>query len=224
MSFAFEARFFRSLLDQMALAPRRVLVVGCGAGVEVAHLADATGAYVTGIDLTVDPRWRRPNVQLVRGDALRLPFPDAAFDALYCYHVLEHVPDPARAILEARRVLRPEGAAYFGTPNKSRLVGYIGGRGSAWQKFWWNVVDWGPRLTGRWSNEQGAHAGFTSRELGRLLGASFARVEGVDLRYYLGKYPQLAGFWNTAFHLGLSRFFAPSVYFWAAGEMPRTQA
>lgn len=213
MSFRFEADFFRSLLEQVNVRPRRLLVIGCGAGVEVAHLADATGAHVTGIDLDVDPKWAAPNVTLLRGDAQRLPFPDGSFDAVYCYHVLEHVPRPPLAIAEARRVLAEHGAGYFGTPNKSRLVGYIGGRATTAEKIQWNLIDWGRRLRGRWSNEQGAHAGFTSTELGTLLGASFSRVESVDLPYYLGKYPRLAGFWRTTFQLGLARFVAPSVYF-----------
>lgn len=213
MSFGFEADFFRSLLDEVGVKPRRLLVIGCGAGVEVAHLAQATGAQVVGIDLEVDPAWRRPDVQLLRADAQKLPFRDGAFDAVYCYHVLEHVPRPPRAIAEARRMLREEGAGYFGTPNKQRLVGYIGGRATTGEKIWWNLIDWGRRLRGRWSNEQGAHAGFAREELSRLLGTSFANVESVDLPYYLGKYPKLAGFWRFMFQLGSARFVAPSVYF-----------
>lgn len=220
MSFAFEAAFFRGLLDEIGLRPRRLLVVGCGAGVEVSHLAESTGTLVVGVDLAVDPKWRRPGVLLIRADAQRLPFRDGAFDAVYCYHVLEHVPQPPRAIAEARRALATQGAGYFGTPNKSRLVGYVGGRGNAWDKLWWNIVDWGRRLAGRWSNEQGAHAGFTRGELARLLGGSFPRVESVDLAYYLGKYPRLAGLWRTAFRIGADRFMTPSVYFRTRCEAP----
>ncbi len=217
MSFQFEAEFYRSLLQEAGLKPRRLLVIGCGAGVEVAHLAETTGAKVTGIDLEVDPKWARPNVALLRTNAESLPFPDGAFDALYCYHVLEHVSSPPRAIAEARRVLRAGGMGYFGTPNKARLVGYVGGRGSAMDKLKWNFVDWGVRLRGRWSNEQGAHAGFTRAELTRLLAASFATVESVDLPYYLGKYPRLAGIWRATFGLGLAHFLTPSVYFRTGG-------
>lgn len=213
MSFDFEARFFCDLLRQAQVQPRRVLVVGCGEGVEVDHLAREVGAPVVGLDLAIDPRWKRPGVHLLRADARRLPFRDGAFDALYCYHVLEHVPGPAGAVAEARRVLARDAFAFFGTPNRSRLAGYAGGRATAWEKLRWNAADYWRRLTGRWSNERGAHAGFSERELARLLAGAFARVESVSLPYYVGKYPALERVWRTSFELGLLRFLAPSVYF-----------
>lgn len=219
MSFAFEAEFFRSLLGSRR--PARTLVVGCGAGDEVGHLAETLGGPVVGFDLVVDPRWKRDDVLLVRADARALPFRSGAFDALYCYHVLEHIPEPARAVAESRRVLRDGAPAYFGSPNKSRLVGYAGGRGTLGQKVRWNLVDWSRRLTGRWSNEQGAHAGFTHREFARLLATAFPRVEGVSLPYYLGKYPALGGLWRTTFRLGIARFLMPSVYFLATAGTGR---
>lgn len=213
MSFEFEARFFHLLLDQAGLRPRRLLVVGCGEGVEASRLAESTGATVVGIDLAAVSRWRGPGVHLVRADARRLPFRDGTFGAVYCHHVLEHVPEPARAIVESRRVLERVGLAYFGTPNKSRLVGHAGGGATAWQKLRWNAADYGKRMTGRWSNERGAHAGFTGRELSRLLSLAFARVESVSLPYYVGKYPKLERLWRTSFRLGLARFLVPAVYF-----------
>jgi SAM-dependent methyltransferase len=213
VSFEFEADFFRRLLDQAGLRPRRLLVVGCGEGVEASRLAESTRATVIGIDLGVVARWRGAGILLVRADARRLPFRDGAFGALYCYHVLEHVPEPARAVVESRRVLERGGLAYFGTPNKSRLVGYAGGRATVWEKLRWNAADYGRRLTGRWSNERGAHAGFTDRGLSRLLSQAFGGVESVSLPYYLGKYPKLQGLWRTSFRLGLARFLVPSVCF-----------
>jgi len=212
VSFGFEARFFRELMSEVGVSPRRMLVIGCGDGTEPAHLAEAMGAIVVGVDLEVDPRWKRPGVHLLRADARRLPFRDGVFEAVYSYHVLEHVPGPEGAVTEARRTLMPSGAGYFGTPNRSRLVGYIGGRATTWQKLWWNLIDWGRRLQGRWTNEQGAHAGFTREELARLVGRGFGEVESVDLPYYLGKYPRLSGFWRFAFRTGIARFVAPSVY------------
>lgn len=215
MSFEGEARFFCGLLPP-GRPPRRVLVVGCGDGVEAAHIARETGASVAGIDFGVSASARRPGVHLVRADARAMPFRDGEFDALYCYHVLEHVPGPGRAVAEARRVLASGGLAFFGTPNKSRLVGYIGGRATTWEKVRWNLADWGRRLTFRWSNERGAHAGFAADELGRLLGGAFGGVREVSVPYYAAKYPRLATFWTRSFRLGIGRWFAPSVYFVAS--------
>src|SRR5262249_20739491 len=169
MSFEFEAGFFHDALRRHGLRPRRILVVGCGPGVELAHIARATGANVVGIDLVVDPRQRGEAHALVRADATRLPFRDGFFDSVYCYHVLEHVPSPEVAVSEAHRVLRPEGLGYFGTPNRSRLVGYIGGRATNWGKVAWNAKDYWHPLTRRRSNARGAHAGFP--RAGRARGA-----------------------------------------------------
>jgi SAM-dependent methyltransferase len=213
VSFEFEARFFCAMLARSGAKPKRILVVGCGDGTEAEHIARETGAQVTGIDLHVDARFRRAGVELMRGDARVLPFRDGTFDALYCYHVIEHVPGPERAIRECSRVLMPGAVAFFGTPNRARLVGYLGGRATSWQKVKWNLVDWGRRLTGQWRNETGAHAGFSDGELSRLLAGSFPRVESVSLLYYVGKYPRLEGAWKASFQLGVGQFFAPSVYF-----------
>jgi hypothetical protein len=101
------------------------------------------------------------------------------------------------------------------------MVGYIGGRATTMDKLRWNLADWGRRLTGRWSNEQGAHAGFDARELAGMLARSFRHVRDVSLRYYARKYPGLTRFWTVSFRLGLGRFLAPSVYF-VAGDIPPT--
>lgn len=224
MSFDFEAEFFHSLLTEANARPRRVLIVGCGPGEEVGHMAEATGALVIGVDLDVDPRFIRPGAHVLRADARHLPFRDGAFDALYCYHVLEHVPGPEAAVEEARRVLEPGGLGFFGTPNKARVVGYVGGRATTWEKIVWNVADWGKRLRGRFENAYGAHAGFTDPELRGLLSRAFDRVDSVSLPYYLGKYPRLETLWKTSFRLGVGRFLVPSVYFRATDAQPRSTA
>jgi ArsR family transcriptional regulator len=49
------------------------------------------------------------NCALRRANVDQLPFPDASFDVVVCHMVLHFLPDPATAILEAGRVLRPRG-------------------------------------------------------------------------------------------------------------------
>jgi SAM-dependent methyltransferase len=53
---------------------------------------------------------------VVAADVTALPFADASFDLVLCSHVLEHVPDDARAMRELRRVLRPAGRAPLQQP------------------------------------------------------------------------------------------------------------
>ncbi len=190
-------------------------MVGCGDGTEAAALAERMLASVVGIDIVdafhvsaID------RVELRVADAMELPFDDASFDLVFSFHVLEHVSVPSRAIAEMRRVVRPTGGFWLGTPNRSRLVGYIGGRGaSRREKIAWNVVNWRARLTGRFRNELGAHAGFTRGELRDMLRTSFGVAEDESSAYYalLHRRHKLA--LALIDHSGLARFVYPSIYF-----------
>jgi SAM-dependent methyltransferase len=55
---------------------------------------------------------------VVNGDALDLPFPDAAFDRVIVSEVLEHIWDDARALVEIARVLRPGGRIAATVPTR----------------------------------------------------------------------------------------------------------
>lgn len=91
---------------------RRVLDICCGHG-NLSQALAAAGAEVTGLDFSpamLDiARRRAPGVTLVEGDCAALPFEDASFDAATCGFAIMHVPDAARLLSEARRVLRPGG-------------------------------------------------------------------------------------------------------------------
>ncbi|MBP5225864.1 MAG: methyltransferase domain-containing protein [Kiritimatiellae bacterium] len=58
---------------------------------------------------------------VVKIDATDIPFPDGTFDWVLCNHVLEHVPDDARAMRELFRVLKKGGRAILQTPVAYRL-------------------------------------------------------------------------------------------------------
>jgi SAM-dependent methyltransferase len=51
----------------------------------------------------------------LHGSIDALPVPDASFDVVLCLQVLEHVPDPAAAVRELRRVVRPGGRVLLST-------------------------------------------------------------------------------------------------------------
>jgi ubiquinone/menaquinone biosynthesis C-methylase UbiE len=92
------------LLDALALsAAADVLDVGAGDG---RLLAALRGCGRRGRRVGLDPAQVSG---LLRDTAEALPFPDASFDAVRLVRVLAHLSDPARALAEARRVLRPGG-------------------------------------------------------------------------------------------------------------------
>jgi ubiquinone/menaquinone biosynthesis C-methylase UbiE/DNA-binding transcriptional ArsR family regulator len=58
---------------------------------------------------------RERNVAFAPGDVQALPFPDRSFDQVLLLHVLTYAKDPALALREAGRVLRPGGALVVST-------------------------------------------------------------------------------------------------------------
>lgn len=193
----------------------KLLVVGCGSGLEAAILAQQLPAEVSGIDIKneFDPEAARI-ATLQTGDATALTFADETFDFIFSYHALEHIENPVKALEEMRRVLRPGGGFWIGTPNRSRMVGYIGGKNTSFrEKISWNILDWKQRLRGEFRNELGAHAGFTSTELSELLSGVFSRVEERTTEYFFSIYENKKAIIKTIESTGLSRFIYPSVYF-----------
>lgn len=109
----------------------RVLDLGCGGG-RHAFSCLRRGAVVVALD--ADPGEVRGAAAMmaamaeagevgeggrgagVRGDALRLPFPDGAFDKVICAEVLEHLDDDSAAMAELARVLRPGGMLAISVP------------------------------------------------------------------------------------------------------------
>jgi SAM-dependent methyltransferase len=192
----------------------KMLVVGCGDGREAHALATALRCDVTGIDLRdrFDPE-AAAGVRLQTADATALPFAADAFDFIYSYHVLEHIPRYRDALSEMNRVLAKGGGLWIGTPNRARLVGYIGSKVPLRKAIEWNAADWKARLRGRFRNELGAHAGFTLRELGGELRAVFSRIDDATLDYYLAMYPHRARTVRLLHGSGLGTVVFPSIYF-----------
>lgn len=96
-----------------------VLEVGVGTGRNLAHYR--TAARVVALEPDPGMRARAANaahqagvpIEVVDGDALSLPFPEGSFDTVVMSLVLCTIPDPARALAEAHRVLRPGGTLRF---------------------------------------------------------------------------------------------------------------
>ena len=57
-----------------------------------------------------------PSLAMVGMDLTDIAYPDASFDVILCYHVLEHIPDDRQAMRELHRVLKPDGWAILQSP------------------------------------------------------------------------------------------------------------
>jgi SAM-dependent methyltransferase len=113
---------------QRLLQPRsgeRILEIGPGVGVHALPIAASLrpDGVLEVLDVQqemLDDLMRRAeregltNVVPRRGDAQRLPYPDATFDAAYLISVLGEIPDAPAALRELRRVLKPGGRLLVG--------------------------------------------------------------------------------------------------------------
>jgi SAM-dependent methyltransferase len=113
------------LVDFDGYRGRRVLEIGCGAGVDLARFATG-GALVTGVDLTesavalaranFEQQGLDGRFEVANGE--RLPFPDDSFDLVYAHGVVQYTADPQRLVDECRRVVKPGGEAIFQVYNR----------------------------------------------------------------------------------------------------------
>jgi ubiquinone/menaquinone biosynthesis C-methylase UbiE len=114
-----ELPWLRQVIPFESFRGRRVLEIGCGAGYDAYDIA-RHGATYTGVDITPEniERTRRHLAlsglkgRVLEADAEALPFENEQFDVVFSNGVLHHVPDISAALLEANRVLKPDGDAW----------------------------------------------------------------------------------------------------------------
>jgi len=108
------------LANSAGLGPStRVLDLGCGIGGPARYLAATFGCKVTGVDLSpgfIDAAsyltarcGLSDRVKFQVGDALHLPFEDAAFDTVFLQHVAMNIENRPALYAEVRRILTPGG-------------------------------------------------------------------------------------------------------------------
>lgn len=121
----------------------RLLDLGCGPGsisIDFGHVV----SEVVGVDAAPEAIARAillrgesklENIGFQVADVYGLPFEDASFDVVHAHQVMQHLADPVRALIEARRVVKPGGLvaardADYGTmvhdPHEPRLDRWLG--------------------------------------------------------------------------------------------------
>jgi len=122
-----------ALLDAASVgAGDRVLDVATGTGA-VAAAAVARGASVVGVDISEEmlevARERVPSGRFLSADAEELGLDDEPFDAAVAGFLINHLPDPERAVAAWARALRPGGRlslSVWNPPEENRFFGLIG--------------------------------------------------------------------------------------------------
>jgi len=147
----------RILLDYLDLHDdQRILDCGCGPGFHAMAIGRLRSVDVVGLDSSrarlLNARQERVSATFMNGDVCRLPFPDDSFDAMLMSEVLEHVDNDRGALVDAYRVLKPDGVLAISVPH-------------ARYPFLWDPINWlwtalggnpirkGP-IAGIWSNHE----------------------------------------------------------------------
>ncbi len=186
LSFGQDPRWRHALVRGVAPRGERVLDVAAGTGLVTAELIRQGAAHVTALDQSeamldaARARCRRDpalaeRVELVPGEAERLPFDDGAFDVLTFTYLLRYVDDRAATMRELARVMSPGariGMLEFGVPSRPVL-----------RALWRVHTRVGLPLLGRLVSR----AWF---EVGRFLGPNIERFHATE--------PDLAALWRAA--------------------------
>jgi SAM-dependent methyltransferase len=123
-------RTFRDRLRDLPRVPGKLLDVGAATGFFVEQ-ARATGWDAMGVEPS---EWAAAyarnelGVDVRPGTLESLQFPDATFDVVTMWEVIEHLPDPRTTLAEVKRILRPGGRLVLSTPDAGSLAARLSGR------------------------------------------------------------------------------------------------
>lgn len=171
------------------LARGRVLEIGIGTGLNLPHYNRAKVESITGLDpgLQMHRLARRRMiraglpVELVGLSAEKIPLDDASFDTVVVTYSLCTIPDPAAALREMKRVLKPGGKLVFCEHGAAPDAA---------------VRRWQDRLTPVWSKiAGGCHL---NRDIPALLRAAGFRCDDLETLYLPGPRPLTYNYWGTA--------------------------
>ena len=127
-----DGKFVRVIYDgiiksALKVKPESILDLGCGNGNILSRLSENSEAELYGIDLSekmIEEAEERLNgkARLTIGDAEMLPYKEGSFDLVICNASFHHYPNPEKALLEIKRVLKPNGTLILGDPTAPAII------------------------------------------------------------------------------------------------------
>jgi SAM-dependent methyltransferase len=127
----------------------RLLDVGCATG-RFLRLMAALGWETAGIeiDAAAADKARAVTPRVVVGDPAEVEFPPGSFDVVTAFHVLEHLPDPLRALANMLRWAGPDGLVVVEVPNVAGWGGRLFGRHWAGLELPRHLIQFAPATMG----------------------------------------------------------------------------
>jgi SAM-dependent methyltransferase len=115
------------MLDRMFPARGRLLDIGCGYGHFIELMRDR-GWDVSGIEPSggASAYARAKGLDVWRTALEEAALPEASFEVVTAFYVLEHLCDPLGALVRIRGLLRPGGAVVLRLPHTTPIVGLLG--------------------------------------------------------------------------------------------------
>jgi len=102
----------KSIAQITSIENKKILLSGIGTGLDIPHLEN--NAEYHGIDITPNmlrkiPKDSLSNLHLCVGNVMKLPYTDNSFDIVIMHLILAVVPNSQQALLEAARIVKPDG-------------------------------------------------------------------------------------------------------------------
>lgn len=123
---------FDQALDARQRSQKPLLVVGGPYGSQATGQWLNIAAHPHG-DVCLDLEWRSCREDhFVEGDVRDIPFPDKSFGAVFCSHVLEHLPNAEDVYRAASELHRVADAVFICLPERAGLINWLAPEHAIW--------------------------------------------------------------------------------------------